>query len=50
MWFRRKCRDRDQGRVGHLGAAIEPVGKTISMMQMLPERGRSIRSLSLESE
>jgi hypothetical protein len=46
-WFRWECHDRDQGRVGHLEAAIEPVGKTISTMQMLPaKKDRSIRSRS----
>lgn len=43
MLFRRECRDRCQGRVVHLGAAIEPAEKTISTMQMLRASGRRIQ-------
>lgn len=45
MWFRRECRGRCQGRVVHLGAAIERVETTISTMQMLRASGRRIQRL-----
>lgn len=43
IWFRRECRYRCQGRVVHLGAAIERVETRISTMQMLQASGRRIQ-------